>query len=122
MNVLVAGGAGYIGSHTVKLLKQAGHSPIIYDNGSRGHPVVAEILGVPAVIADLNDRKTLVQTLRDRKIWVLVGSLRGCLLRHQWRANKDTQQACEHTRGFGLHFVSSRAKITGRTANAGLQI
>ena len=28
MNVLVAGGAGYIGSHTVKRLKEAGHSPV----------------------------------------------------------------------------------------------
>ena len=35
MNVLVAGGAGYIGSHTVKRLKEAGHSPVIYDNASR---------------------------------------------------------------------------------------
>ena len=32
MNVLVAGGAGYIGSHTVKRLKEAGHTPVIYDN------------------------------------------------------------------------------------------
>jgi UDP-glucose 4-epimerase len=68
MNVLVAGGAGYIGSHTVKRLKEAGHSPVIYDNGSRGHPIVAQILKVPAVIADLNDKQTLSKTLRDHKI------------------------------------------------------
>lgn len=68
MNVLVAGGAGYIGSHTVKLLKQAGHSVVIYDNVSRGHKAVAGILGVPAVWADLNDRPTLVQTLREHKV------------------------------------------------------
>ena len=55
MNVLVAGGAGYIGSHTVKRLKEAGHSPVIYDNISRGHKEVIHILKVPAVIADLND-------------------------------------------------------------------
>jgi UDP-glucose-4-epimerase GalE len=68
MNVLVAGGAGYIGSHTVKCLKEAGHSPVIYDNLSRGHREPIEILKVPAVIADLNDRKTLVKALRDFKI------------------------------------------------------
>ena len=45
MNVLVAGGAGYIGSHTVKRLKEAGHSPVIYDNLSRGHRAVG---GYPA--------------------------------------------------------------------------
>src|SRR4051794_16847758 len=68
MNVLVAGGAGYIGSHTVKRLKEAGHRPVIYDNVSRGHRQVVDILKVPAVIADLNDKPTLVQTLREHRI------------------------------------------------------
>ena len=68
MNVLVAGGAGYIGSHTVKRLKDAGHTPVIYDNCSRGHREVAGILKVPAVFADLNDRETLVRALREHRI------------------------------------------------------
>jgi UDP-glucose 4-epimerase len=68
MNVLVAGGAGYIGSHTVKQLIQTGHNPVIYDNLSRGHKVVAEILKVPAVFSDLNDRQSLANTLREHKI------------------------------------------------------
>ena len=68
MNVLVAGGAGYIGSHTVKRLKEAGHNPVIYDNASRGHRQVAEILQVKAVFADLNDRAALVQALREHRI------------------------------------------------------
>src|SRR4051794_36452506 len=68
MNVLVAGGAGYIGSHTVKRLKEAGHNPVIYDNASRGHREVVNILKVPAVIADLNDRETLLRALRDHHI------------------------------------------------------
>jgi len=68
MNVLVAGGAGYIGSHTVKRLKESGHKPVIYDNLSRGHKIVTEILKVPVVVADLNDRATLLKTLRDHHI------------------------------------------------------
>lgn len=68
MNVLVAGGAGYIGSHTVKRLKEQGHTPVIFDNLSRGHRVVADLLKVPAVFADLNDRAAVVQTLREHKI------------------------------------------------------
>jgi UDP-glucose 4-epimerase len=68
MNVLVAGGAGYIGSHTVKRLKESGHNPVIYDNLSRGHRTVVDILKVPAVAADLNDRDVLIQTLREHKI------------------------------------------------------
>src|SRR3954462_8519804 len=68
MHGLVDGGAGYFGSHTGKRLKESGHSPIIYDNVSRGHRSVAKILDVPAIIADLNDRATLEKTLRDNKI------------------------------------------------------
>jgi len=68
MNVLVAGGAGYIGSHTVKRLAEAGHSPVIYDNLSRGHREVIDILKVPAVIADLNDKTRLVEALSKHKI------------------------------------------------------
>jgi UDP-glucose-4-epimerase GalE len=68
MKVLVAGGAGYIGSHTVKRLLAAGHEPVIYDNLSRGHKSVADILKVPFIAADLNDRGTLTDTLREYKI------------------------------------------------------
>lgn len=68
MNVLVAGGAGYIGSHTVKALMKAGHKPVIYDNASRGHRAVADILGVPAVWADLDDAATLTGALREHRI------------------------------------------------------
>ena len=67
-NVLVAGGAGYIGSHTVKRLKEAGHNPVIYDNCARGHHAVADILKVPFVFADLVDEPVLVRTLREYKI------------------------------------------------------
>ncbi len=68
MNVLVAGGAGYIGSHTVKRLKESGHTPVIYDNLARGHQAPVDILKVPAVIADLNDRAALLKALRDHHI------------------------------------------------------
>lgn len=68
MNVLVAGGAGYIGSHTVKRLREFGHKPVIYDNLSRGHLEAIEILDVPAVVADLNDRTALIEALRENRI------------------------------------------------------
>jgi UDP-glucose 4-epimerase len=37
MNVLVTGGAGYIGSHVVEELRKTGFTPIVYDNLSTGH-------------------------------------------------------------------------------------
>ena len=68
MNVLVAGGAGYIGSHTVKRLKESGHKPVIYDNLSRGHRAAIEILSVPAEIGDMEDRPVFTAALRRHKI------------------------------------------------------
>ncbi|PJO49909.1 UDP-glucose 4-epimerase GalE [Brucella pituitosa] len=35
--ILVTGGAGFIGSHTAKLLHKSGFSPVVYDNLSTGH-------------------------------------------------------------------------------------
>ncbi|MDF2571835.1 MAG: galE [Sporomusa sp.] len=37
MNILVTGGAGYIGSHTVRLLEQTGGNVVVYDNLVTGH-------------------------------------------------------------------------------------
>ncbi len=37
MNILVTGGAGYIGSHAVKRLSEAGHRVVVLDNLDRGH-------------------------------------------------------------------------------------
>ncbi|MBY4869916.1 UDP-glucose 4-epimerase GalE [Burkholderia sp. Bp9017] len=57
MNVLVTGGAGYIGSHTCKALAQAGHEPVAYDNLSTGHRDAVQ--WGPLVVADILDRDAL---------------------------------------------------------------
>lgn len=66
MNVLVTGGAGYIGSHATRLLLRAGHEAWVFDNLSRGHREA-----VPAgrlVQGALVDRELLIRVMRDRRI------------------------------------------------------
>jgi UDP-arabinose 4-epimerase len=63
LRVLATGGAGYVGSHTVRALTRAGHEVAILDNLERGHRAFAERLGVPLVLADLRDPKALAQAL-----------------------------------------------------------
>lgn len=66
MNVLVVGGAGYIGSHTAKTLKKAGHTPVVLDNLSTGHRWA--VRWGPFVEADLADKNAVLQTLHDHQI------------------------------------------------------
>lgn len=68
MNVLVIGGAGYIGSHTVNLLKKEGYTPIIYDNLSKGYREVAEILNVKFIEGDLGDKAKLKEVFEKEDI------------------------------------------------------
>ena len=70
MNVLVTGGAGYIGSHTCVALIEAGHVPVVVDNFCNAHPEVLNrierIAGRRPVLVqgDVRDRGLLEATIR----------------------------------------------------------
>lgn len=58
--ILVTGGAGYIGSHAVLALQQAGYGVVVLDNLVYGHrELVEEVLKVELVVGDTNDRPLL---------------------------------------------------------------
>ena len=61
--VLVTGGAGYIGSHAAKVLSQAGHRVVIFDNLSAGHREA--VLGAPLIVGDTGDVETMRRAIRD---------------------------------------------------------
>ncbi|MBS0663311.1 MAG: UDP-glucose 4-epimerase GalE [Verrucomicrobia bacterium] len=67
MNVLVAGGAGYIGSHCVRQLAAAGHRPVVLDNLVYGHRQAVDPV-VPFHQVDLGDEAGVTRVLRDEKI------------------------------------------------------
>ena len=64
--ILVTGGAGYIGSHTVRELRERGADVVVYDNLSTGH--VESIGDTPFVKGDLFDTELLCKTLREYNI------------------------------------------------------
>ena len=66
MNVLLTGGAGYIGSHVVRALNAAGHNCVVYDNLCKGHPQAVE--GAELVVADVTDAAALCNAMREYKI------------------------------------------------------
>jgi UDP-glucose 4-epimerase len=66
VNILVTGGAGYVGSHAVRLLGRAGHHVWVYDNLCQGHRSAcpAEKL----IVGDLHDRPKLAAAMQQHAI------------------------------------------------------
>jgi UDP-arabinose 4-epimerase len=62
VKVLVVGGAGYIGSHTARVLRRAGFEVRIYDNLSTGFEFLAK--GFELIVADVHDSKKLLAALQ----------------------------------------------------------
>lgn len=70
MKILVTGGAGYIGSHAVKLFLEHGHDVWVYDNLSFGH--AAAVPEERLIVADLAERERLASVFREKKIEAVV--------------------------------------------------
>lgn len=69
MRVLVTGGAGYIGSHTVQALKDEGHHPVIIDSLVSGKKrVVDEILKVPLIVGQIGNKQLIIDVLSGTHI------------------------------------------------------
>jgi UDP-arabinose 4-epimerase len=65
-NILVTGGAGYIGSHTCKALARHGYQPIAFDNLSRGSR--AAVKWGPLVVGDVMNRHQLLQAIDRHQV------------------------------------------------------
>jgi len=66
MNVLVTGGAGYIGSHTCKVLAQRGYNPVVLDNLSTGHKDFVK--WGPLVQANIQDSESVASAIKEYRI------------------------------------------------------
>jgi UDP-glucose 4-epimerase len=71
MTILVTGGAGYIGSHMVYALRDAGERAVVLDNLSTGFDwAVAE--GVPLVVGESGDRELVAKIIRDYRVEAII--------------------------------------------------
>ena len=70
MRVLVTGGAGYIGSHTVAALHRSGHEPIVLDTLEHGHR--SAIPGTTLVVGDAGDRGLVRELLTSEGIEAVI--------------------------------------------------
>jgi len=74
VNILLTGGAGYIGSHTAVSLIEAGHDVVLFDNLSNSDPSVLQSLEkitnkkITFIEGDVRDTKLLSITLKQNKI------------------------------------------------------
>ena len=73
MNILLTGGAGYIGSHTIIELDKAGHNVVVVDNLVNSNPEslrrVAKIIGkeIPFYEVDVRDKEALSKVFDENK-------------------------------------------------------
>jgi UDP-glucose 4-epimerase len=71
MQVLVTGGAGFIGSVIVEELVRAGHKPVVYDSLVKGHMSALQA-DVPMVNGDVRDTDRVKEALRDYEIEAII--------------------------------------------------
>ena len=65
-SIRVTGGAGYVGAHSCKALRNAGYLPVVVDNLSTGHE--SFVRWGPLVRADIRDREALAHTFASHNI------------------------------------------------------
>ena len=71
MNILVTGGAGYIGSHTVHRLLDQGFNVVVYDNLSKGHAAAVPV-GASLVVGDIRNGELLTRTIKEHAIQAVI--------------------------------------------------
>ncbi len=74
--VLVTGGAGYIGSHFVKAIKKRGYVPVVFDNLSKGNRQA--VMGSELIFGDLRDADKLNTLFQTRNFYAVVHFAGSC--------------------------------------------
>jgi UDP-glucose 4-epimerase len=72
MKILLTGGAGYVGSATLRWLLRHGHDPLAYDNLVEGNVAAVPDAATRLIVGDIADTDRLAQVLREHQIEALM--------------------------------------------------
>jgi UDP-glucose 4-epimerase len=121
MRILVCGGAGYIGSNMTALLASEGHTPVVFDNLSKGHR--GAVRDAEIIVGDLANYDLLVEVFKERHIeavmhfaaWIEVGESVQAPLKYYRNNFSNTQNllSAMETAGVGKFVFSSTAAVYG---------
>ena len=108
-NVLVAGGAGYVGAHTCLKLAEAGYTPVVFDNFSNGHKEFVQ--WGPYFEGDIRDRAALEEVFETyRPVGVL-----------HFAALIEVGESVTNPLGFHENNVAGAINLIGATKRAGVK-
>jgi len=109
MRILVAGGAGYIGSNMVAHLTKAGHQPVVFDNLSKGHR--AAVKQAELIQGDLADYDLLVDTFEKYQIDAVM----------HFAAFIEVTQSVQHPLEFYRNNLSNTQNLLSAMQTAGVE-
>jgi UDP-glucose-4-epimerase GalE len=109
VTTLVTGGAGYIGSHTVRHLRAIGRDVVVLDSLELGH--AESLLGAPLVVGDIADRELVEATIRDHGVDSIV----------HFAAYKSVEESMRDPWRYVDNNVSRSAALIDTAASAGVE-
>jgi UDP-glucose-4-epimerase GalE len=108
MTTLVTGGAGYIGSHTVRRLRAAGRDVVVLDTFELSD--VEALLGAPYVVGDIADRDLVASVLREHHVDAIV----------HFAAYKSVAESMRDPRRYFDNNVAGSAALIDTASEAGI--
>lgn len=109
MTVLVSGGAGYIGSHTVRHLRALGREVVVLDSLDTGHAVA--VRDAPLVIGDIADDKLVTQVCGDHHVSAVV----------HFAAHKNVGESMQNPAKYWHNNVTGSAQFVDALLQAGVR-
>lgn len=109
MTVLVSGGAGYIGSHTVRHLRSVGRDVVVLDSLDSGH--AEAVLGAPLVIGNIADTDLVTKLCREYSVSAVV----------HFAAHKSVGESMQNPAKYWRNNVDGSARFVDALAHANVK-